>query len=211
MHRHGAPALDLMNPVAAAKMPSQPLDAHLIGDVARCDENIAPAAHEIGSVEHRFELGDDVAHLFASFGHAIMPIIELTGELWLGGRGPARSFSEIFLQKRAIRKCFILPARPRHRRLDDLVAEYEHAVARTGVAKSPRRNMGRGKFPGVIVGIWPANFNAERLQKVYETIKLFLSGLYHKPRILKSRDERLRFGGDPRYCEGHHRMGGRYC
>src|SRR5450759_4446745 len=60
VHRIGTAALDLANEITVSKMATQPFNTERIGYVAAGDEQVAPAAKEIGGVEDRFEFSQDI-------------------------------------------------------------------------------------------------------------------------------------------------------
>ena len=154
-----------------------------VGDVAARDEEVAPAAYEVRGVEHRLELGEDVAHRLARLGDAEIRIEQLVGQLRLRRRGPARAAAEIVLEERPVGVRLEIAARPRHRRLDDLVADDEHAVARTGVAEAARRPVGRAEASLVVDRVRPPDRDAERFQEGDEPVELALRRLDQQLRI----------------------------
>ena len=120
-------------------MPAQPLDAGEIGDVAAGDEDIPPTAHEVGGVEHRLELVDDIADRFALLGDAELVVEQIIGELGPRRRGPACTRIEVFLEQRAIGVALEVARTPAHGTFDDLIANHHEAVAITASAKPKKR------------------------------------------------------------------------
>ena len=82
-----------------------------------------------------------------------------------------------------------IAARPRHRRLDDLVADDEQTVARARVAEAVRRPAGRAERQLVVGRIRPAHRDAERLQECNEAVELALRRRDHEARIAEPGDE----------------------
>src|SRR5258707_12200317 len=186
MHRIGTAALDLMNPITVPNMATEPLNTRRIGDVAAGHEQVAPAAKEIGGVEDWFEFGQDIGDRLAFFGDAKLCIEQLVRQLRPGRGGPARAASEIVLQDRTIGVRLEVATRPSHGRFDDLVADHEHAVARTGIAEPARRPYRRAEALLVLDGFWPPYHDAQRLQQRNKAIKIALRRFDHTLRIAEA-------------------------
>ena len=136
VQRLRAVALDLVNAELGAEVATQPLDARCIGGVAACDEQVGTAADEIGGIEQRLELVDDVAYRLTLGRRSEMIVVQTIEQLRLRRGDPARPLRPVLLEQRAIGVRLEIARSPCHRCLDDLVADHQDAVARTRGAKA---------------------------------------------------------------------------
>src|SRR5205085_6411718 len=99
MHRVRVVEGELMNPVRAAEVPPQPLDAEAVRHMAPLREDVPAAADEIGGVKRRLELRDDVYQGLAVERLFVAVVIKVVAQLRLGRGGPLRPALEVFFEQ----------------------------------------------------------------------------------------------------------------
>ncbi len=190
-------------------MAAQPVDAHPVGDIAPGDEQVASRTDEVRRVEHRLELGEDVTHGLAGLGDAELRVEQFVRELRSRCRRPARSPPEVVLDDRAVGVRLEVPARPGHRRLDDLVADHQQAVAGAGVAEAAGRPVGGAEALPVVDRVRTPDGDVERLQERDERVEFPLGPFDQHPGVLVTGGEPLQPRRPRRDVAGHDRVTGR--
>src|SRR2546427_40494 len=120
-----AVALDLVNAELGAEVTTQPFDARYIGGVAACDEQVGTAADEIGGIEQRLELVDDVAYRLTLGSRPKLTGVQTIEQLRLRRGEPARPLRPVLLEQRAIGVRLEIARSPCHRRSEEHTSELQ--------------------------------------------------------------------------------------
>lgn len=153
-------------------MPLQPIGAELVADEVRPPENIAAEAGKACRVECRLGLAQRRAvGKVVGIGDRLRIKIVTHERFWR--RGPTGAAAKVFRHQAAIGAKLEPAGALRHRRFDNLIADHQQRVARTGAGMAacdlPIRRRCRDRM---VDGIGPPHGDAAPLQQRGEIVEL---------------------------------------